>query len=370
MMKTSKLKTRGRGGMFFLCLLLFLWGCVPVQPPAGGGSGGGGRPGPRPEPYVGLLHYNWGSNAFVNGASAGSGRRIYSGDNVSTGEATSVSVVFPDGGMIQLDADTDPDFRKWFEMGRCVVSAFFQFGQAYGETGSDCDILIEDEHLEALAHTRFNLMIRPNATVLTILEGRMTLRRPGTITLRQNDQAVVFADGRVERRRVSAAELKKIVDWRRGYPDKTGWCCASGRVFSSTPDACRRRRGVYGDNEKRVRAACDSPATESGYCCIDGKLSKEERVDCLRRKGNWYPEYNEARDRCQVQPSEGWCCSGGKVFRTSPDQCHRVRGVFSNNEEKIRVRCRQTVRPNTDSRIRRTAPPIDPDSVRTLPDIR
>ncbi|MGR8981535.1 MAG: hypothetical protein ACU84H_15795, partial [Gammaproteobacteria bacterium] len=147
----TKIKLIAR--LLFSITVILISGCYP-----------GHRPYSPPVPdnrlYIGHIEFNKGTQAFINGQIARQGDAVFDKDRVTTGDETSVSVLFREGGFIQLDANTDPDFFKWLDSARCLIKAFIQVGQVYGETGNDCDLLIEDAHLEALAHTRFNLEVR------------------------------------------------------------------------------------------------------------------------------------------------------------------------------------------------------------------
>ena len=115
---------------------------------------------------------------FVNKRRTASGRRIYSGDNVSTGPGAKVYIQFPGGGYIYIDENTDPDFRKWFERGKCIIEAFFRFGRAYEASGGNCELWLGDEHLEAVVgSTEVNFESREQS-ILTVINPDYALQMP------------------------------------------------------------------------------------------------------------------------------------------------------------------------------------------------
>jgi hypothetical protein len=305
---------------------------------------------PGTEGFIGNLHVD-GANAFLNQKRAYHGMKIYSGDNVTVGAATRVRVMFPDGGFIELDENTDPDFRKWFEAGKCIVKIFFKSGRTYGETGHECEIIVNTTHLDAFSKTKFNMEIRPQQTILTVIEGRMTLERPERRPIEQSYQVVVSDQGVQSVRLLSSEELRSVTGWRMG------WCCSQGQVFESSPEDCKRRRGFFSYNENDVRERCRETSVD-GYCCRAGEVFQSERAQCLRRGGQFYFSYGEAHERCQ--PRLGWCCSQGQVLESSPEDCKRRRGFFSYNEMEARERCRSDVRILPELDLRRPPEMIKP----------
>ena len=222
----------------FSCLI-FQWGCAPIAPYS------------TPEGFIGNLHVD-GANAFLNQKRAYHRMKIYSGDNVTVGAATRVRVMFPDGGFIELDENTDPDFRKWFEAGKCIVKIFFKSGRTYGETGHECEIIVNTTHLEAFSKTKFNMEITPQQTILTVIEGRMMLERPERRPIEQSYQVVVSDQGVQSVRPLSSEELRSVTGWRMG------WCCSQGQVLESSPEDCKRRRGFFSYKEMEARERCRS----------------------------------------------------------------------------------------------------------------
>ena len=100
-------------------LLLLLGACVPLTPATS-------NPVPLPPPsraYVGTLEVD-GPSAFLNRSPVASGVAAYSGDNVSTGAATSVIVHLPGDDYIQLDENTDPTFT-FLEEANCLLAKIF-----------------------------------------------------------------------------------------------------------------------------------------------------------------------------------------------------------------------------------------------------
>jgi len=292
---------------------------------------------------IGRIEYNWGQYGFVNGNKVRPGGTVYNGDRVSTGDATSISVYFIGGGFMQLDANTDPDFRKWFEMGRCIIRAFIQFGQVFVETGNTCDLLIDDKHLSALAHTRFNLEVRPSYSILSVIEGEITISRPQPERIRSRQQLIVFEDGRTEVKTLSPREIKEIQHWRKPVDNEIGWCCAVERVFQATTLECRRRHGFFGKDYKEITRACQVRQIPKGYCCVNGEVHWLAESACEKRRGQFFDDERRAQRYCQrLSPVEGWCCRNGRLFQASIYECQKQRGVFNQDYRVAQNSCHST----------------------------
>lgn len=124
--------------------------------------------------------------AFINGTRAYHGARVYDGDVVTTGSATSVRVRFRDGGFVQLDENTDPEFRL-FREGGCILVKIAT-GQAFVDAKRIC---IEDPNLVAVLNSKVNWRIREARSVVTVIEGSVSVERPVRVTLGQYDQYLV-----------------------------------------------------------------------------------------------------------------------------------------------------------------------------------
>lgn len=115
-------------GVFLAFLVIFFQGCVPQQ------TGMINRP-PQPDSreIIGTLQA-MGDRVFVNHRPASTGMRVYNGDNVSTGENSKAIVRFLQGGFVELDENTDPDFIK---KAYCLFIKVFR-GQVYVEGKNIC----------------------------------------------------------------------------------------------------------------------------------------------------------------------------------------------------------------------------------------
>jgi hypothetical protein len=315
-------------------LALLLNGCLPIP-----------QDRPNSNNSIARIDYRWGENAFINGNKARQGAQVYSGDNVSTKAATSVSVAFNDGGFMQLDANTDPDFQKWFEMGRCIIEAFVQFGQVYVETGNRCDFLIDDGHLEAIAHTKFNLEVHRGYSVLSVIQGEIQLRSPKQLRVSSNQQLTVYRNGHTKIKPLSQDKIQQILQWRKPVENKSGWCCTDGRISRSTPLDCRQSRGSFNSDYRTLERSCRIQRNPQGYCCINGNVSKLYQSVCTQRNGQFYGDASTARRYCSP-PKTGWCCSNRNVFALERERCLAIRGQYSDNEAKLRRECRPLIRIN------------------------
>lgn len=239
-------------GTIFLAAIFMLAGCAPLPLPDGRGD------------RIGNIKIVSGSDVRINGRHARDGEQVSSGDNVTCGPESRAEVIFPDGGSIDIAEDTDSDFRKWFESGKCIIQVIFRYGRAYGTTGDACEIILNTEHLEAVAHTEFHVEVTDGRTILTVYRGEMDVVRPRRLKIGPGFQAVASRSGLDEVRKLDPGELERIILWRSEGPrhfhprDDGGWCCANGRVFESTEDACRRTKGFFSPREEEARKRCKS----------------------------------------------------------------------------------------------------------------
>jgi hypothetical protein len=124
-----------------------------------------------------------GGNAFINGSRAYPGASVRDGDVVTTGSATSVRVRFRDDGFVQLDENTDPLFRL-FREGGCILVKIAT-GQAFVDARRIC---IEDPNLVVVLNSKVNWRIEGAQSVVTVIEGSVSVERPVRIALKQYDQ--------------------------------------------------------------------------------------------------------------------------------------------------------------------------------------
>lgn len=125
-----------------------------------------------------------GSNAFINGSPAHSGASVRDGDVVTTGGATRVRVRFRDGrGFVYLDQNTDPVFRLIRE-GSCILVKIAT-GQAFVDAKRVC---IEDPNLVVVLNSKVNWRIEAERSVVTVIEGSVSVERPVPLALKQHDQ--------------------------------------------------------------------------------------------------------------------------------------------------------------------------------------
>jgi ferric-dicitrate binding protein FerR (iron transport regulator) len=183
---------------------------------------------------VGVLGVS-GSAVYVNRAPAQSGRMIYSGDEVSTGPASSAIVDFGGGHFLQLDENTDPLFSwRTVDQIRCIFIQMFS-GQAYADSSPLC---LATPAVDVVSGSRINVRAQPQTAIITLLEGHMTPRRPPGRALAAGEELVVEPGGRLELRRLAPEALAARVAWRQRYRF-SGWC--SDGLFGARPadrDAC------------------------------------------------------------------------------------------------------------------------------------
>ncbi|MDI6791688.1 MAG: FecR family protein [bacterium] len=362
--------------------LMVLWGCASIPP--------------RHEDFIGTLRVLGKSNVWVNQKKAYKKMKIYSGDSVRTGQDSSAIISFPDGGFIQLDQNTDPEFRKWFEQAKCIIKIFIGYGRVFGETKGGCETIIETDHLSAVPNTTFQIEVTPQHSTVTVIKGKIKIKQreqPEELVVRSSEQVRV-SDRVGEVRTLSREELRSIPLWREKYgdgtvrqepepnpmgyccqdgevfkskrsaclegggqfyisyeeaqkycqqPSRTGWCCSDGDVFQSTPEKCKHAGGFFSYDEEAVREECESD--QMGYCCQDGEIFQAKSSDCLERGGQFYISYEEAQKYCQQPSRTGWCCRDSEVFQSTLKECEQQEGFFSYDERAVRKKCQRSQQP-------------------------
>lgn len=168
---------------------------------------------------IGTLH-TAGPNVTVNSRPVPPGTAVISGDTVATGPRSSALIALRGGGLVQLDQNTDPLFRRLVEtvssFGECVMEIVVGFGQVYVETEGQ-PICTSFGAWTTVARTRFNLQFVPPRAVLTVVDGQVTLRQPQQLAVGTATQAVLSGDRVVEVRPVTPLEIQQILAWRDNY---------------------------------------------------------------------------------------------------------------------------------------------------------
>ncbi|MCP4114245.1 MAG: OmpA family protein [Desulfobacteraceae bacterium] len=157
---------------------------------------------------IGTLHV-MGDNAFLNGEAATSGMKIYCGDHLYTEEDTSVVVNFDRGGFVQLDENTDPVF-DYIKNGMYIMMRILT-GRAYAESDKLC---LNAPQLSSCSHSKIQIDIGVEKTVLTLLEGRAEIEVPEIYRMGAGQQVIVSDSQIAAVNRLSTCELDTLLEWR------------------------------------------------------------------------------------------------------------------------------------------------------------
>ena len=178
---------------------------------------------------------------------AQTGMTVNSGDQVRTGPASSAIVAFTDGGLFQLDQNTDPIF-SWAVFGqiRCIVVDLLE-----GQGAGNGEICIRTASLAVEAGSEVNIWATPRQAVLTLLRGRLTVTWPQRMALLPGQEVTANAgSSAVAVRNLSPAELPQRVAWRGRYafnwpapsyqaaPPPPLPRCPEGRVYDPRSRSC------------------------------------------------------------------------------------------------------------------------------------
>ncbi|HEX5720413.1 MAG TPA: hypothetical protein VF179_29935 [Thermoanaerobaculia bacterium] len=309
-------------------LLACLSGCSTTtrQPPPEPPAEGPGR--------IGTLR-TIGDHVFRNQRRAGDGERVYEGDTVSTGEASSAIIELDGGGFVQLAENTDPEFKfKVVSDGRrrCVY-LYIKFGRVWVDSDVVC---FETPDGGGIINSVVNIEVAPGSTIVTVFEGTVLITSPQEQALGAGEQVLMARGGIESARRLSSRELDAVAQWRDQIPDQR-WCCSrNGKVFFGTEADCRRAGGELYRDQREAEERC----RVEGWCCSrDGKVFFGTEADCRRAGGELYRDQREAEERCRV---EGWCCSrDGKVFFGMEADCRRASGELYRDQREAEARCRK-----------------------------
>jgi hypothetical protein len=175
-----------------------------------------------------------GSNVFLNGQRALGGEAIRVGDTVTTGNASSGLIEFADGGVFQLDQDTDPVFLvKRLQSGFCILARILR-GQVFVDKQQFC---IDSPALDAINNSRINIRVTAQQTGITVLQGNVSTLRPQAARILAGQQYVMNLRGVARMRQLNDAELADTVRWRNNYTF-AGWCCKQQQVYPSDREQC------------------------------------------------------------------------------------------------------------------------------------
>lgn len=223
-----------------LGLLIALAGCA---------GGAYGKREPVPGGRIGTLGVS-GSNVFLNGNRARGGEPVRVGDSVTTGASSSGMIEFADGGIFQLDQDTDPIFVvKRLQAGFCILARIFQ-GQVFVDKQQFC---IESPALDAINNSRINIRVTPQQTGITVLEGSVSVSRPQAMRILASHQLIMTRQGEARVRELSERELAEVVRWRKNYTF-SGWCCKDSKVYPSDRGQCSA--GGFSFDRALLEAQC------------------------------------------------------------------------------------------------------------------
>lgn len=194
--------------IIFFMLVVFASGCVP--PPYKEGR-----------PYIGMLQ-TIGREVQLAGKQVKKDRYpVYSGDKIETGANSSAYLYFKNGGFVQLDENTDPEFKEVWEGTKCFIVMIGQLiGVSYYESeDGECALRFRNRTADAVRQgTKVNFKVTREHTIITVLEGSMLLTYPRNLSIQAGRQTGISQKGVEWTRQLSDSELEETVKWRGKYP--------------------------------------------------------------------------------------------------------------------------------------------------------
>ena len=189
-----------RGWLLATFILLWIAGCmVQLEPPRPPGA-----------LRIGTLRVD-GTGVFLNQTRARDGMQVYDGDTLTTEANSSATVEFLQGGLVQLDEQTDPIFKLLRES-LCILVNIVK-GQVFVNSGNMC-IEIQTQNLAGALNSSINMHVTSEQSVLTVLQGAIRVTEPRELSVRALEQ-VVISQSEVKGPYVLSREgLDKVVAWR------------------------------------------------------------------------------------------------------------------------------------------------------------
>lgn len=172
-----------------------------------------------------------GPNVQLNDKLVVGNRSVYNGDRIVTGRNTSAYIYFAQGGFVQLDENTDPEFKEIFKGTKCFIRMIGQLiGISYYESEKQkCVFRFRNEFADAVPHgTKVNFKVTDEYTVITVLEGSMELSYPSHFSIEKGWQVGISRKGISWIRRLSADALNATTEWRKKFKDPLPFEGANG----------------------------------------------------------------------------------------------------------------------------------------------
>jgi len=147
----------------------------------------------------------------VAGRPARQSMPIYEGEEVMTGDRSTVIIRFSRGGLMQLRENTDPIFTIMRES-MCLLIRMFS-GHAMLDSGGQC-VNADTPESGAFINTKVDIRVEGGRTVFEVLEGRIEVAakaRPQQRTSVTSGQTVVVSSSMVEPARpLTQRELRDL----------------------------------------------------------------------------------------------------------------------------------------------------------------
>jgi hypothetical protein len=233
--------------------------------------------------YVGRLDVD-GPNAFLNGQRTADGARVYIGDRVSTGFATSVKVFLQGGGYVQLDQNTDPDFLR---EGGCLIIQILTGRVFIDGTG----VCIETPSISARQASQIHYAVSSVTTETVVLAGSVAMRRPAQVMLGQYDYYVVSGNQAQAPRRLTPQAAFALAAWRANWDFRP----TPAPTFPTQPTR-------PGPSSATTPTVPPQPPQAGFHCCLSRQLVPLSENQCLQRNGRYFrAPAAEAAQMCRGQ---------------------------------------------------------------------
>lgn len=229
--------------------------------------------------FVGRLDVD-GPNAFLNGRRTGDGARVFLGDRVSTGFATSVKVFLQGGGYVQLDQNTDPDFLR---EGGCLIIQILTGRVFIDGTG----VCIETPSISARQASQIHYAVSSATTETVVLAGSVVMRRPAQVTLGQYDYYVVSGNQAQAPRRLTPQAANALAAWRANWdfrPTATFPAQPAQPVQPTRPTPSPSAP----PSTSTVPGQPTQPVQPGFYCCLSRQLVPLSEAQCQQRNGRYF----------------------------------------------------------------------------------
>ena len=167
---------------------------------------------PAREDTIGRLQVD-GTRAYLNDTPVTNGAYVRAGDVLATGANTGARVVLNDGGFVQLDQNTDPEFTL-IRQGTCVL---VKFAHGRGLLTSVKCVEAQAGQLNFVLKSLVNLQTTGEAAQVTVLEGKVEITSPASAFVETFQEYALSSTGATSLVTLTPEQAQATVEWSKRF---------------------------------------------------------------------------------------------------------------------------------------------------------